>query len=249
MSWKYLVPNGFTALSLVLGLVSVTQSAAGAYESAAWLILLGVLLDKVDGAAARMLGASSEFGAEMDSFADFVVFGTAPAALAFYSLTGGSIEPGEGFVAGACAVYTLAVAIRLARFNVTDPDGGSFLFVGVPTTACGGLFAAAWLAANSQGLMELFRTAMPVTLVVFGALMVSNVRIPKFSLRWSKPVNAFQMINLVLSFIFIPLRMFPEYLFGLSFSYLIVGVTWAFFKGEDAIEKDAASITETGVVE
>ena len=44
MSWKYLVPNGFTALSLVVGLASVTQSAAGLYESAAWLILLGVLL-------------------------------------------------------------------------------------------------------------------------------------------------------------------------------------------------------------
>ncbi len=249
MSWKYLVPNGFTALSLVLGLVSVTQSAAGAFESAAWLILLGVLLDKLDGAAARMLGASSEFGAEMDSFADFVAFGAAPAALAFYSLTGGSIEPGEGIIAGACAVYTLAVAIRLARFNVTDPEGGSIMFVGVPTTLCGGLFAAAWLAANAQGLTEAIIPVLPITLLVFGALMVSNVRIPKFSLHWSKPVNAFQILNLLLAYIFIPLRIFPEYLFFLSFTYLVVGVTWAFFRGEDAIAEEAATIGETGAAE
>ena len=249
MSWKYLVPNGFTALSLVLGLVSVTQSAAGEYESAAWLILLGVLLDNLDGAAARMLGASSEFGAEMDSFADFVAFGAAPAALAFYSLTGGVIEPGEGFIAGACAVYTLAVAIRLARFNVTEPEGGSLMFLGVPTTLCGGLFAAAWLAANAQGFTEAFNPTMPVTLLVFGALMVSNVRIPKFSMRWSKPVNAFQILNLILAYVFIPLRMYREYLFFLSFTYLVVGVTWAFFKGEDAIEEDAATVGESGVAE
>ena len=246
MSWKYLVPNGFTALSLILGLVSVTQSAAGQYESAAWLILLGVLLDKLDGAAARMLGASSDFGAEMDSFADFVVFGTAPAALAFYSLTGGVIEPGEGFVAGACAVYTLAVAIRLARFNVTEPEGGEYVFLGVPTTLCGGLFAAGWLAAHAQGLIEAVNPALPIILLVFGALMVSNVRIPKFSLRWSKPVNAFQIVNLILAYVFIPLRIFPEYLFFLSLSYLVVGLTWAFFKGEDLIEEDAV---ETGAAE
>jgi CDP-diacylglycerol--serine O-phosphatidyltransferase len=249
MSWKYLVPNGFTALSLVLGLASVTQSAAGLYESAAWLILLGVLLDKFDGAAARMLGASSEFGAEMDSFADFVVFGAAPAALAFFSLTGGIVGPGEGFIGGACAVYTLAVAIRLARFNVTEPEGGSLLFLGIPTTLCGGLFAAAWLAANSQGVVSAVEPAIPVILITFGLMMVSNLRIPKFSTRWSKPVNAFLMVNFVIACILIPLRMYPEYLFFLSSLYLVVGTTWATFRGEQALAADAESLTDPGVVE
>ena len=249
MSWKYLVPNGFTALSLVVGLASVTQSAAGLYESAAWLILLGVLLDKLDGAAARMLGASSEFGAEMDSFADFVVFGTAPAALAFFSLTGGIVEPGEGFIGGACAVYTLAVAIRLARFNVTDPEGGSILFLGIPTTACGGLFAAGWLASNSQGVLSAAEAAFPVILITLGLMMVSNLRIPKFSLRWSKPVNAFLVVNLVIAFVLIPLRMYPEYLFFQSSLYLVVGTTWATLRGGRILEEEAEAITDSGVAE
>ena len=112
MSWKYLVPNAFTALSMILGMAAVVLAASGDSDLAAWLILWGVLLDKLDGGAARMLGASSEFGAEMDSFADFATFGVAPAALIFFSLTGGVIDqPGEGTIAGACAVYTLAVAI------------------------------------------------------------------------------------------------------------------------------------------
>ena len=109
-----------------------------------------------------------------DSFADFVVFGTAPAALAFFSLTGGIVGPGEGFIGGACAVYTLAVAIRLARFNVTEPEGGSIFFLGIPTTACGGLFAAGWLALNSQGVLSVAETAFPAILITF-----QNTRIPQ----------------------------------------------------------------------
>ncbi len=245
MSWKYLVPNGFTALSLVLGLASVTQSAAGHFESAAWLILLGVLFDKFDGAAARLLGASSEFGAEMDSFADFVVFGTAPAALAFFSLTGGVMEPGEGFIGGACAVYTLAVAIRLARFNVTEPEGGELLFLGIPTTLCGGLFAAAWLAADSQGVVAKVEPAIPAVMITMGLMMVSNLRIPKFSTRWSKPVNAFLMVNFAIAVVFITLRLYPEYLLFQSSLYLVVGTAWATFRGEQALASDAEAIKES----
>ena len=71
---KYLVPNGFTAFSLLLGLASIVHSVNGHYELAAWMILWGVLLDKLDGTAARIMNASSPFGAQLDSFADFVSF-------------------------------------------------------------------------------------------------------------------------------------------------------------------------------
>jgi CDP-diacylglycerol--serine O-phosphatidyltransferase len=65
------VPNGFTALSLLLGLGSVVKSAEGDFRLAAWMIPWGVLLDKLDGSAARLLDATSKFGVELDSFADF----------------------------------------------------------------------------------------------------------------------------------------------------------------------------------
>ena len=62
--------------------------------------------------------------------------------------------------------------------------------------------------------------------------MVSNIRIPKFSLRWSKPVNAFQIVNIALIYIFVPLQIFPGYLFFLGATYLLVGVTWVLLHPE-----------------
>jgi CDP-diacylglycerol--serine O-phosphatidyltransferase len=242
MHWKYLVPNSCTALSLVLGLASIALSASSRFEDAAWLILWGVLLDKLDGGVARMLNASSEFGAEMDSFADFVVFGIAPAALVFFSLTGGVVDPGEGVIAGACAVYALAVAIRLARFNVSEPEGSDQVFFGVPTTLVGALISSAWLTALAYGFVEQLNAWLPIGLLVFGGLMVSNVRIPKFSLRWSKPVNAFQIVNMGLVYLLVPLRLYPEYLLFLGSFYLLFGLCWGmFYADEDHSEERSVS--------
>ena len=246
MSWKYLVPNACTALSLLLGLAAVVLSASGDFQLAAWLILWGVLLDKLDGAAARFLGASSEFGAEMDSFADFVSFGLAPSALLFFGLTGGVIDAeGEGTVAGACAVYALAIAIRLARFNVSEPEGSKLFFFGVPTTLCGALLASGWLTADAYGVEALVSPLYPAILIVLGALMVSNVRMPKFSLRWSKPVNAFQVVNLVVAYILVPLQMYPEYLFGLCASYVVIGMVWGVLYADRAVEESRPPISRS----
>ena len=77
-SARYLVPNGCTATSMLFGLASVMCSAQGAFDLAAWMILWGVLLDKLDGVTARLMKATSEFGA------DFVVFGIAPGALIYF---------------------------------------------------------------------------------------------------------------------------------------------------------------------
>jgi CDP-diacylglycerol--serine O-phosphatidyltransferase len=241
VSWKYFVPNGFTALSMVLGFASCVFSAAGDFELAAWLILWGVLLDKLDGGAARLLNASSEFGAEMDSFADFVAFGLAPSALVFFFLTGGVVEPLQLMVAVPCGLYSLAVAVRLARFNVSEPDGSEILFVGVPTTLCGAILASGFLTASSQGAIDSLTPWMPTVLLVAGFLMVSNFRIPKFSMRWSKPVNAFQVVNMVIAYILVPLQMFPEYLFALSTSFLLFGLTWGVLRADRALSGELSA--------
>ena len=68
---RYLIPNGFTAASMVLGVISAYLSAHDHFTLAAWMITWGVLLDKLDGSAARLFNASSGFGVQFDSFADF----------------------------------------------------------------------------------------------------------------------------------------------------------------------------------
>lgn len=141
---KYFVPNGFTALSMLCGLFSMTMSAAGNFEFAAWLVLWGVLLDKLDGTAARLIKASSAFGVQFDSFADFVVFGLAPAGLFFFKLA--SVFEGQRrlLLLAACGIFVVATATRLARFNVSEPPGGDKIFYGIPTTLCGAFLASSF---------------------------------------------------------------------------------------------------------
>ncbi len=76
---RYTVPNSFTALSLLLGVASIVTTQLGDLELAAWIIVWCGLLDVLDGVSARLLKATSNFGAEFDSMADLVAFGVAPA--------------------------------------------------------------------------------------------------------------------------------------------------------------------------
>ena len=78
---RYTIPNSFTSLSLLLGIASIVTSQIGELELAAWIIVWCGLLDVLDGLSARLLKATSDFGAEFDSMADLVSFGVAPAVL------------------------------------------------------------------------------------------------------------------------------------------------------------------------
>ena len=127
---RYSIPSSITALSLLLGLGSIVTTQVGELEFAAWLIVWCGLLDTMDGVAARVLKATSDFGAEFDSMADLVAFGVAPAVLVFnLGLQYGGVEVGSGqfwVLLAACGVFVLAGAMRLARFNLTSdvPHGG-----------------------------------------------------------------------------------------------------------------------------
>lgn len=232
---RFLIPNSFTALSLLLGLASVTRSAVGDFELAAWMVLWGVLLDKLDGTAARLLKSSSGFGAQFDSFADFVVFGIAPAALFFYQLdalgfgfagpAGGSAARGVLLVV-AVSTYVLATAGRLARFNITDPPLGDRIFYGIPTTMVGGLVAAAYLTWLKYELAPSLLSYVPFALIVFSALMCSSLRLPKLKVRKSMAMNVFQFGNVICAYILVPLRLMPEYVLGLAVLYTVGGVVW-----------------------
>jgi CDP-diacylglycerol---serine O-phosphatidyltransferase len=225
---RYLVPNAFTITSMLLGLASASRSAAGDYHIGAWMILWGVLLDKLDGSSARLLKASSPIGGELDSFADFAVFGIAPAALVYFrvralGLTG---TTALALLIGACAVYVAAAAVRLARFNITTPPLGDRLFYGVPTTLCGAMIAAGFLTWEKHPIDERLLLYSPAVLVVLGALMVSRLLLPKLKRRRSLPLNLFQYGNVAVAYVCGPLMLVPEYLFGLASTYALGGVLW-----------------------
>src|SRR5499427_7614907 len=133
---RTLVPNLITLLALCAGLTAIPLAVQGRLELAIAAIVFAATLDGIDGRVARMLKGTSRFGAELDSLADFVNFGVAPALiLYFWDLS----ELGNaGWIAA--MVFAICTGLRLARFNVMidDPNkppwAGNF-FLGVPAPA------------------------------------------------------------------------------------------------------------------
>jgi CDP-diacylglycerol--serine O-phosphatidyltransferase len=132
---RMLVPNFFTLLGLCAGLTSIRMGIEGRYDLALAAIVFAGCLDGIDGRIARLLKASSRFGAELDSLADFVNFGVAPALLIFTWGLGDLKSAGWICV----LIFALASALRLARFNAAieeeRPKWQSNYFVGMPTPA------------------------------------------------------------------------------------------------------------------
>lgn len=180
---RLLLPNFVTLLALCAGLTSIRFAIEGQYEIGVYAILFAAALDGLDGRVARLLRSTSKFGAQLDSLADFVNFGVAPAIMLFnWTLNDmGSI----GWVAG--LIFAICVALRLARFNVAAegparPIWQKAFFVGIPAPA-GAIVALLPLYLEHLGAPHGSWTA-PLTmayLVTIGFFMIS--RVPTWSGR------------------------------------------------------------------
>lgn len=171
MRFTKMIPNMFTLGNLYCGFLSIGFAASGQFNNAAILILIGMMLDSMDGRLARMLNADTVLGKELDSLADVVTFGVAPSFLMYYTY----FFQFEILGIAVAGLFPLFGAYRLARFNISTNKSNSNYFVGVPITAAGGIIA----------LLTLFGEYIPniVTTVIFTALcflMVSNIKLPSF---------------------------------------------------------------------
>ncbi|HEX2653816.1 MAG TPA: CDP-diacylglycerol--serine O-phosphatidyltransferase [Xanthobacteraceae bacterium] len=133
---RTLVPNVITLLALCAGLTAIRLSVEGKLEFAVAAIVLAAVLDGIDGRVARMMKGTSRFGAELDSLADFVNFGVAPALILYF--WGLHEFKSAGWIAS--IVFAICAGLRLARFNVSldDPNRpawASNYFVGMPAPA------------------------------------------------------------------------------------------------------------------
>ena len=229
---RYSIPNSLTALSLLLGLGSIVTAQIGELEFAAWLIVWCGLLDTMDGIAARLLKATSSFGAEFDSMADLISFGVAPGVLIFNAglqIAGVEVESGQFWVLlAACGVFVLAGAMRLARFNLTSSEPRTGWFAGIPITAAGGGLLSSMvivlLRHDDIAVLLPLHLYFPILMFVLALLMISRLRFPKAVLRESNIINAFQVINIVAIFVCGIFRIYPEYLFGIGIFLLVAGI-------------------------
>lgn len=179
--FRMIAPNMITLMALCLGLTAIRLAFEGKFEPAVIAILAAAVLDGIDGRVARMLKGTSRFGAEIDSLADFVNFGCAP-ALILYGFSLFHLRSVGWIVA---LIFAIAMALRLARFNamLDDPNRPEWkkdYFVGVPAPA-GAMTAMLPLYLHFLGL-SLGAWAAPVVLgyvLCIALLVVSTV--PTFS--------------------------------------------------------------------
>jgi len=201
----YALPTLFTAGNVFLGFLAILRSIQGAllqggghtgvnphFEAAAKAIGVAVVLDGLDGRIARLTNTVSDFGREMDSLADVIAFGIAPAVLAYTwgveFATPGGVLPDHRAGYFIAFVYLLCGAARLARFNVqTNPVPKNpgrpdrKYFVGLPIPAAAAIIAAIVYAAESVPLQWWVFTALwLVLLATLSFLMVSTWRYPSF---------------------------------------------------------------------
>src|ERR1041384_7764961 len=174
---RVLLPNLITLLALCAGLTAMRMAVENNIQLALAAIVFAALLDGVDGRIARMLKGTSRFGAELDSLADFVNFGVAPALILYF--WGLHELKSAGWIAG--MVFAICTGLRLARFNVMcqDPDkpawAGNF-FVGIPAPA-GAITVLLPIYVYFLG-MPRFAFVPPITLVYtlfIAFLMVSRL--------------------------------------------------------------------------
>lgn len=185
---NYLIPNIITIIALCTGLTAIRFGIDGRFGGAALLILFAAALDGVDGMVARLLKATSDFGAQLDSLSDFVSFGVAPSIILYlwHLNSAGSL----GWVAG--LFLCVAMALRLARFNSkktphvepTEITSKKAYFQGVPAPA-GAILAMFPLYLNLQ-VENAIADYVPGILIVIWVGFISALilsKIPTFSLK------------------------------------------------------------------
>jgi CDP-diacylglycerol--serine O-phosphatidyltransferase len=229
---RYTIPNSFTSLSLLLGIASIITTQRGNLELAAWMIVWCGLLDVLDGLSARLLKATSDFGAEFDSMADLVSFGVAPAVLVLNAgLEVGSVAPDSPqywLLLVAVGMFALAGAMRLARFNLYTDQPSTGWFTGIPITAAGGgLVSSAVLTLihNPEIAASLpLQLYLPVFMFVLALLMISRLRFPKAAKRDGLAINIFQGAVILTIYYCGITRSYPELLLGIGIFILITGI-------------------------
>ena len=193
------VPNTITCLNLFCGCLSIVCSFNGFLQEAAYFIIAAAVFDFFDGFAARWLRAYSAMGKELDSLADMVSFGVAPAAI-MYELLSPAVENYELSAWWAIPAFIITVfsALRLAKFNIDTRQNDSF--IGLPTPA-NALFICSLAFVSSSEHHLIWLTGNPMFLfavtILFSYLLVAEL--PLFSLKF----KSFDWKNNKIRYIFV----------------------------------------------
>lgn len=197
------IPNTITCCNLICGCIATYFAFNGKFEIAFAWIIGGAIFDFFDGMTARLLGVSSPIGKELDSLADDITFGMAPATMVFYELGvmeyPAALEPMRPYLPFFAFVMAAFAALRLAKFNLDTRQTTSF--IGLPTPANALFWGALLTGPISKNLIESTSWGLPAILVLVvlsSYIMVSEI--PMFALKfktWNWADNKVKWIFLI----------------------------------------------------
>jgi CDP-diacylglycerol--serine O-phosphatidyltransferase len=248
---RYLAPNVITLSSMIFGLVSLWSTHNNRFPFAAWMIIYAVLTDRLDGLVARAVKGTSELGMQLDSFADFLNFGIAPAFLVLNYLSSRPDLPyfdhdstAHTLLFAACAAFMLCAVFRLARYNVlSDDQVPTKMFFGFPTTLSGGMMAI-WILVLLKydpntpafGGAKLFGdhletpvaiwTYFPIAVVVLGYLMASRLPMPKVGMTKNKLISIALMTLVTIGYVCGFAMRYPEICFWMPTVWSVMFLIW-----------------------
>ena len=222
----YLLPNAFTISALFAAFYAITQSMHGRYESAAISVFAAMVLDGMDGRVARLTNSQSSFGEQLDSLADMVSFGVAPALIVY------NWQLYEFGKLGYCIafVYCACAALRLALFNTLIGKVDKKWFIGIPSpTAAALMVGMIWLDRSYDGVFD--QSSICVLLLTLFAGLSMVVQIPFWSfkeLNFRKRGSLAAMTGTMLLLVLFVLQ--PALILFLAFfGYSLSGyVAWAY---------------------
>ncbi|MEO0056660.1 MAG: hypothetical protein RIT17_90 [Pseudomonadota bacterium] len=203
LTLRAMLPNAITAAALCAGLTGIRFAIDGEWSYAILAVVLAGVLDGIDGRIARLLNAQSRFGAELDSLADSLSFGVAPALILFLW----SLNDWPRFGWFAALAFAICCALRLARFNARidtedQPHKSAGFLTGVPAPVGAGLAFTPFYLWNETGI-AFFRDpiVMAIWLSVIAVLMISNMATLSWaSLRPRKAIRLWVLAFAALAF-------------------------------------------------
>jgi CDP-diacylglycerol--serine O-phosphatidyltransferase len=253
LSINRLVPNALTLAGLCAGMTAIRWALEERWEIAVIAVVVAMVIDGLDGPIARVMKATSELGAQLDSLADFVNFGVTPALIVYLW----AMQDLGGIAWALVLVYAMCCALRLARFNAAltqenKPAWASKFFVGVPAPAGAGLMLLPMVLSFKLG-EDVFRSEILNAVVFVGvaALMVSQL--PTYSSKRIKvPLRH-------VGFVLIAVGAFAAFLVstpwvtlgvaGLVYLVSIPVAQFSFRKMHTAASPEAAEQTQSGLQE
>ena len=225
-SLREYAPNLITFTTLACGMSSIALAIEGHLNLAGVLILVGYLLDSIDGGVARRLGVSSEFGTQLDSLVDIIIFGGAGSVLIWQHLSETPLIRWPYWIFG--VLFVLACAYRLARFNLITDETKQTESLGLTSSTSGAFITLAVLADRAFNHHLFPDWIFPLLLFIVSLLMVSRIRFPELHVILGRRRMSIAILStsIVAAYWLTPQLVW----FGLTTGYISFGILRAGFR-------------------